>query len=272
MGISLRHHVLSLVAAFLMLLVGLLVGVGLSSEPGLQQSMDELSDKFGELSRENSELQEVVERQERFARAVLPQLVTGRLEGQLIPLITTARGRKLPDGPAIAETLQAAGAKVPYRLTLSSDFAEDAVAAYGGDVNAACEEAAHRIAVNVSEADVDGLEVLKKRKLLRIDDEVPRQVPTAVVILGGADGPLEATPDLIDRPLIETLLASGLQVVGCEDSPEFSYIETYRELDIPTVDNVGLARGRFSLVMILSGHPGDYGDGRGAQEFPDIKP
>jgi hypothetical protein len=57
MGISLRHHVLSLVAVFLMLFVGLLVGVGLSSDPELTRHIQTLNEQFDQLMEENATVQ-----------------------------------------------------------------------------------------------------------------------------------------------------------------------------------------------------------------------
>ena len=81
MGISLRHHVLSLVAAFLMLLVGLLVGVGLTSKPELMETVREYNKLFIDqvLTMERS-----AQTQEEFASEALPLLVEGKLRGKSV--------------------------------------------------------------------------------------------------------------------------------------------------------------------------------------------
>jgi len=277
MGISLRHHVLTLVASFLMLLVGLLVGVGLSSEPGLQQTIDKLGEDFKALRAENFALSDSEREHEEFEQALLPTLVRGRLQGQLIPLLITTR--PLGNDPSrnaatqLADALEAAGARVPYRVSWHDDFAERAVAAYGGDATSACEKATRAIARSVAQADSEELQALRKRKLIRIQGDIPGTGPTGVVVLGGAETEAQSAIEHIDRPLLETLVAAGIsRIVGCEAGPVASYVSTYREFDIATVDNVNLARGQFSVVLALAGQPGRYGDrGFGTRAFPEIK-
>jgi len=277
MGISLRHHVLALVASFLMLLVGLLVGVGLSSEPGLRERMDRLEARFTQLSGENEALRESEKRHEEFEQALLPTLVRGKLAGQIIPLLLTTRPQD--NGPSrdaatqLEDALEAAGARAPYRISWDDDFAERAVEVYGGDPTSACEKATQAIARSVAQADSEQLQALRKRKLLRIQGDVPGAAPTGVVVLGGAETEAQSAAETIDRPLVEALLAAGIsRVVGCEAGPALSYVSTYREFDISTVDNVNLARGQLSVVLALAGQPGRYGDrGLFAAASPEIK-
>jgi hypothetical protein len=273
MGISLRHHVLALVASFLMLLVGLLVGVGLSSEPGLQERLDKVEARFEVLWGENQALQEGANRQEEFAQAVLPRLVQGTLHGQVIPLLITTRPLRQSDDAAtqLTDALEAAGARAPYRLAWDDDFAERAVGAYDGDTAAACEAATKAVAAAVLGADEEALQKLRKRKLIRLQGEVPREAPTAIVVLGGAESEAESGEELIDRPLLEALAAAGLtRVVGCEATPPASYISLYRDFDISTVDNVDSGRGQVSAAWALAGQSGDYGDQSSARRpFPE---
>jgi hypothetical protein len=277
MGISLRDHVLALVASFLMLLVGLLVGVGLSSEPGLKDRIDELDAKFNLLWRENLTLAEGAERHENFEQAALPALVRGRLQGEVIPLLITVRPvddrQTRVAATQLADALMAAGASVPVRIAWCDDCADRAVAAYGGDPASACEKAAAEIARCLARSDEQGLQTLRKRKLIRLQGELPGIRPTAVVILGGAQTEALAASETIDRPLLEALTAAGIRkIVGCEATPPVSYVSTYGEFDISTVDNVNLARGQVSVVLALAGAPGDYGDGRSAKRaFPELK-
>ncbi len=273
MGISLRHHVLALVASFLMLLVGLLVGVGLSSEPGLQERMGKLEARFDVLAQENSDLRTSADRHEEFERAVLPGLVRGRLAGQIVPMVLTTRPLGQSKDPAnqLVDALEAAGARVPYRLACHDDFVERAVAAYGGETASACETATAAIARCVLQADLNGLEALRKRRLIRLQGEVPRISPTGIVILGGAETEEESGAELVDASLLEALTAAGARrVVGCEATPPFSYVSVYRQFDISTVDNVDLARGQVCVVWALAGAVGNYGDQSSARKpFPE---
>ena len=276
MGISLRHHVLTLVGIFLMLLVGLLVGFGLAKQPGLEPRLEK---QIGDLAQRVDYMTEHLERdartQEDFARASLPRLVGRRLEGRRIALVVTARPEDSSVAQTASEALEAAGASVPYRVICRRDFIERALADSGAQSEeaGASEAAATELAQCLLRGDPDALTTLKKRGLIRVKGKLVNGAPDAVVLIGGAGEGLEAEADFIDRPLVAGLQAGGVRsIVGCEDLAPVTYMDVYRELDISTVDNVGLARGQVSLVLALSGRPGNYGDGPSAEEeFPTLE-
>jgi outer membrane murein-binding lipoprotein Lpp len=269
MGISLRHHVLSLVAVFLMLFVGLLVGVGLSSDPELTRHIQTLNEQFDQLMEENATVRRAAAAQEDFARQALPRLIAHKLDDQRVVVLVTCQPPDESTANEVVNTLTAAGADVPYRVVLRKALVDRATEAFGsaGGPAQACERAAQSIATYIAKADEDGLHGLKRRGLVRIRGRTGGLQPSMVVVVGGAKATEEALGELVDAPLVEALISAGIEpIVACEDSAEVSYMETYRELGISTVDNVGLVRGQFSLVMALAGQPGNYGDGRWAQK------
>ncbi len=274
MGISLRHHVLSLVAVFLMLLVGLLVGVGLSGDPELQQKTLDLNEQFTELMDENAAFSRAARAQEKFAREALPRLVAHKLDGRSIAVLVTSQPEDNASVSDIVDALTVAGARVPYWVVLRKGFGDRAASAFpqANGRAEAFEKAAQAIAGHVAKADEGGLHTLKRRGLIHIRGRVGSSRPSMAVIIGGAEAGAEPLDEALDGPLIEALIAAGIDtIVGCEDSPEVSYTETYRELGISTVDNVDLVRGRFSLIMVLAGQPGNYGDGPSAEEFAPLE-
>lgn len=272
MGISLRHHVLSLVAIFMMLLVGLLLGVGLTSKPEFVEQMDELRTRFTDdvLTLEHSQ-----KTQEAFAREVLPVLVKGRLSGKRIVVIVTSRPEDNGSLSEVTEALETAGATVPYRVICRKDFIERAKSKLESVPAGmqASHAAAQRLGEAVADSSASRLKSLDKQGLVRLRGDVPRRAPSAVVVLGGAREGAQSATESIDRPLVEALQAAGVaSIAGGEDSADISYMEDYRELGLSTVDNVDLARGQVSLVMALSGHPGNYGDGPSAEkEFAPLE-
>jgi len=275
MGISLRHHVLSLVAIFLMLLVGLLVGVGLSSQPELTARIDDLTSEFQKLMGEIHGLERDAATQEDFALAAMPRLVGHKLDGKQIPLIVTARGPVNRVAADVTKALETAGAEVPYRLVVRSDLPERAARGRGQEAGASdlLVLAAGRIAAAVAAGDATALRGLEKGRLIQLAGRPTNAAPSGVVVLGGStQPPVEGGIDL-QRPIVEALLAAGVRaVVGCEPRTLPLPNDTYRDLEISAVDNVNLVRGQVSLVLALAGKPGRYGDGPTAeQEFAPLE-
>jgi outer membrane murein-binding lipoprotein Lpp len=273
MGISLRHHVLTLVAVFLMLLVGLLVGVGLSSQPELTARIDDLASEFQKLMGEIHGLERDAGTQEDFATAAMPKLVGHKLDGKQIPLIVTAQGPVNRVVGDVTKALQAAGAEVPYRLTVRSDLPGRAARALGEQAGDPLAQAAGRIAAAVAAGDAAVLHGLEKDRLAQLGGRPTNAAPSGVVVLGGSPQPPAEDVVNLQRPIVEALLAAGVRgVVGCESRALPLPNDTYRDLEISTVDNVELVRGQVSLVLALAGKPGRYGDGPTAeQEFAPLE-
>jgi Copper transport outer membrane protein, MctB len=275
MGISLRHHVLSLVAVFLMLLVGLLVGVGLSSQPELTARIRDLTQEFQKLMGEIGVLERDAATQERFAEAAVPKLVDRRLDGRTLPMVVTANPPNNRVANDVRAALETAGGIVPYRLTVRGDVLDRAGALFGRELppDELCRKAGNRIAAAMVAGDADGLRALDRDRLVHLAGRPTGQPVSGIIVLGGtAPGAPPAGCDL-QRPLIEALLAEGATaIVGCEPRSTVPQADAFRDLDISTVDNVDLVRGRVSLVLALAGKPGRYGDGPSAeQEFAPLE-
>jgi len=82
----------------------------------------------------------------------------------------------------------------------------------------------------------------------------------AVVLIGGARDVAERRWQTVDYPLIDQLLALGATVIGAEPSDAAqTYIPAYQAKGISTVDNVETEIGRTCLVLLVRGDRGSYG-------------
>ena len=85
--ISLRYHIVSLVAVFLALALGIVVGSTVLQEGTvsvLRATSEAVRAKSEENSRKNVELTRQIGDLQRFGVAVLPELVQDRLEGRSV--------------------------------------------------------------------------------------------------------------------------------------------------------------------------------------------
>ena len=124
--IDFRYHLVSIVAVFLALAVGIVLG---STElrgaalNTLDRTSSALSNKLNAADNENSALQQQVSGDRSFAQAAEPVLLAHLLEGKRVVVIT-APGAPNSVVSGITTALAAAGATVSGQVALSAKFAD----------------------------------------------------------------------------------------------------------------------------------------------------
>lgn len=134
--IDFRYHVVSIVAVFLALALGLFVG-----STTLQTTVaDNLSNQAKRVRSDNQNLEQqlsaahaTISDDQSFAAAVEPLLVRGRLSGQTVALVS-APGVSDATRSALAGTLQEAGAAVTADVRLSPSYLDPSQAAELGQL------------------------------------------------------------------------------------------------------------------------------------------
>jgi Copper transport outer membrane protein, MctB len=119
--ISLRYHIVSLVAVFLALALGIVVGSTVLQEGTvsvLRATSERVRQESEKNSRENVALQQEKARLENWGAAVLPELTQGRLKGRPVVLVDTD---KVDSGlrDTVRKALEDAGAEIDGQITLS---------------------------------------------------------------------------------------------------------------------------------------------------------
>jgi hypothetical protein len=124
--IDFRYHLVSIVAVFLALAVGIVLGstelrgVAISA---LDRTSSSLSNKLDAANNENNALQQQVQGDHEFASAAEPVLLKNLLDGKKVVIITTP-GASASVVNGIKTGLGDAGATVSGQVTLSSKFAD----------------------------------------------------------------------------------------------------------------------------------------------------
>jgi hypothetical protein len=120
--ISLRYHIVSLVAVFLALALGIVVGSTVLREGTvsvLRATSEQVRQNNESYREENLGLKQEQARLQDFAATVLPDLVRGRLKDRHVVLLDTDR----VDGGVrdrVTQVLEAAGAEVDARVTFNA--------------------------------------------------------------------------------------------------------------------------------------------------------
>jgi Copper transport outer membrane protein, MctB len=121
--ISLRYHIVSLVAVFLALALGIVVGSTVLQEGTvsvLRATSERVRQESERNSRANVALNQDIARLQTFGAAVLPELVQNRLKGRSVVLVDTD---KVDGGMrnSVRKVLEDAGAEVDGQLTFADN-------------------------------------------------------------------------------------------------------------------------------------------------------
>jgi Copper transport outer membrane protein, MctB len=271
---DLRYHVASLAAVFLALLIGILVGVGISGRVDEQQN-DLLRERIDRLEAEvqnAGEQRAGLAREQKAARAFMedayPQLIADRLKGKRIAILfvgSVNTGVRDQVERALAE----AGARRPLRMRALNlpmnveqvDRALDGHAdleRYRGDGSLADlgRELGTEFVVGGQTPAWDALTpVLVKERAGRLS----RSADGAVVVR--TTEPQRGETARFLAAFYSGLADSGVPAVGVETSrANPSAVPVWSQNDLSTVDDVDQRAGRLALTLLLAGgRPGDYG-------------
>lgn len=300
--ISFRAHVVTIVAVFLALAIGLLGGAAFV-QPALQE---ELQNRTDELRRNNSDLRRQIDqlRQELgglagFADAALPFLTNGTLSGTPVVLVTQAGVEDEVLAQAQA-SLADAGARVVTTVSATDQLVsddpttQDELATIVGEPTAPADElptlAAEALAQGLSPSTtVIGGEVLDD--LLSAGflapigpgpsqatlEEIGTPGQVVVVLSGGRGEEPVLPPEAFAVPLVARLADLGVPVAAGEsllsDYPYVSLVRADGNDGTVTVDDLDQAMGGAALVLGLeqlldAGTGGAYGVKDGAEPLP----
>jgi hypothetical protein len=295
--ISWRYHLISIVAVFLALGLGLLMGTALLNDrlvENLRARTESAQQRLDEQEERNSRLST-------FAQQVLPFVTEDRLLGQDV-VIVTYQGA---DEGAVADArraLDSAGADIQAILALQQSLSADSAseqrtlselleipagATRETIVSTAAAALAERLAAGPvpgpAEEDLLG-KLLSEGFVVAVDPELDTTTG-----IGGADQSMvfvagstaDGEPDVADAfmPLIDEIIQRGaVLVVGERTTSTTGVVTSIRENadvvgPLVTVDDIDLPEGAAALVLgleraIATGQGGDYGFGQGAQMLP----
>ncbi|MEX2275404.1 MAG: copper transporter [Actinomycetota bacterium] len=309
--ISFRYHLVTIVAVFLALGIGVLAGTTVLDQ-GL---VNRLERQTAELTTDLNDLRQIVREQdatlatmEEFSQQVFERLAPGVLVNAEAVVLTHDLVETAAVGRAQA-ALEGADAQVQAVFTLQSkmalpdegartELAEALGAPEQTDPQAlqrlALERIAGRLAqgpgqraVNRTQEDV--LTRLLSAGFLTVEGPggdrtlagVGGEPLTLTVVVGGGRPEAGAASELL-VPLVEDLRAEGFQTAAAEPLlSEAPFVADVREVagdepPIVTVDDVDIAMGQLALVLglqrLLLGEGGNYGVEPGAIPIPPLQP
>jgi Copper transport outer membrane protein, MctB len=297
--VSFRFHLVSLVAVFLALGLGVLVGTTVINRGivrGLEDQTDRLVRDNSDLREQVAELTGLVETLGTFGEAVFDHVVNDRLTTDEVVIVTQEGTDEAAIGAARG-ALERAGADMLGLLTVSDRMAladeasrDDLEAIVGGsspdEAEVLTAEAAQGMASELAFGPVGGdmlPELIREEFVLvggrELQEGVLRGIDgdeAVVVVAGGRDEPV-VDPARFLVPLIEGLVEDGARVAAAEGlQTRYPFVTLLREDgavtdEIATQDNVDQVPGEVGLVLgvedMLRGVPGHYGVKDGASRL-----
>jgi len=270
-----RYHVVSLAAVFLALVIGIVVGIGLSGRGVIDDAEREnLNDRISELTSQRDQARDQAAASGRrqaamddFAAGTYPALVGGRLTGVNVAVLFV--GPLDGSSDAIAQAVGDAGGRIvrlrSIRVPLERDAVVDALARNRqlqsryddrGELDDLGRDLARELVAGGKTPLWDVLsDVLVEER------EGSSTAPADAVVVARSVAPQRgATKDFL-AGLYRGFARTGLPAVGVQlAAPEQSAIPAFARNGLSTVDSVDTGAGKLALVVLLAGPAkGHYG-------------
>ncbi len=283
MGYSARYHATSLIAVFLALAVGILIGAEFGGDAltetrknlenslvgNLQDARSRVEDLNGELGNANE-----------FDEKVYPVLTRDRLLGKRIAVVAFGA---LPGEitSAVEEALGPTGAKLvgvgvvrePVDTSgLSNELANTRFAELATEP-----EQMNELGTGVGRQIVIGgtlPELVRGQLFSRASGEFGA-LDAVIVVRSQPEsmGPVQrSTANSLETSMLKGITATGLPTVGVESSStEPSSISFFQSNGLSTVDDIDITAGEVALVAALNGEEGSFGVKNSADRLlPDL--
>jgi hypothetical protein len=287
---DLRYHVASLAAVFLALVIGILVGVGISSQGVISTNeRDVLNERISELKRQRdsarqraSDLARAQRAAQSFVKRTYPAVMTGRLQGRRIAVLFIGSvdggmrseiDQTLSDADS-AGVVRLRAVKVPLDVRAIDQIlaARRIFARYVGDRQ--LRDLGRALGAEFVSGGKTPLWNALNRQLVEERAGKGNEPADAVVVVRSA-GPQEQGTAKLLSGLYAGLARSGISAIGIEDSDAaVSAIDTYRKNGLSSVDDLDTTAGRLALAVLLSGGvKGHYGLKVSADDLlPPVEP
>ncbi len=268
--LSLRYHIASLSAVFIALIVGILVGVGISGRGFVDKSerrnfesrIASLQNQVAGLNAEKSLLGQQGQAAQSFVEDTYPALMANRLAHRRIAVIVIGSNAAAA-GADVAQTLNDAGATTAFYRAIKEPVtlrpllqSLHGLAGFRNLPDIAYELAQEWVTRGASP-------VADRVAPLVVDEQrgAAFRPVDGVVIVERAPAPDAATERFVDG-LIGGLTVTGVPVVAVErTSADPSLVPQWQKVaGLSTVDNIDTSPGRLALALLLEGaEPGSYG-------------
>lgn len=291
--VDLKYHVYTIVAIFLALAIGILLGVSMG---GGLMGTDAINRQSTAINRLNEEFQQHKEtlaakqsaldalaqdlrQADVFISGMYPPIIQGRLAGRSAAIIQIGQGDEVTS--SVRKALQLSGAQETSVTRIDANFSFTS----RNDMKRAAEKVPLEFqdptkepyqhvwgffsTVVASGREGEPLAPLASVGLLTTEGDYSKPSRYAIVVMPKGAEAVELQ-EVILTPLLNRLKAAGLQAVVCGSSIPGAEGEqlAWTQMDVPTISHAHMAFGQISLVETLVTGEGHYGLGPDEEILP----
>lgn len=267
-----RYHALSLVAVFMALLLGILLGVAIGDRGLLSRAQKDIVNSLRNQVRNadagKDRLQRTIAQRDRLDTALYPLVVQGRLAGQRVGIIALGN---LSDSTIryVRDALRDTGGRLTLEAVVNQPPQLDGLAprytGVRGKPLSSDPRAVTRFARRFGAALTQGGTLVKDTRRTILGTSSGSFVGLDAVVVVRDKPAALGEPDAAVSRAFENGLTSGLSarnvsVVGVETTVSGpSQISWYRSHRLASVDDIDKLAGKVALVFTLAGASGAYG-------------
>lgn len=291
MGLDTRYLVITLVSVFVALSIGILIGIGITNQPSLVKLSDRVKKDFDEVRKENEAVRaerDDIENEylasQKLIKSIFPDLLRGKLEGQRIGVVLAGGLNDTTFLEDVKHAIEFSGGEVESVTRFTDGFPsmtagqlielQKVLGLEDLGTEVLPRNVAGKLIAKLATSNADSIiRAVGKSKLVEFQGSYSPPFQK-VVMIGGYSAKVETEGDSsehqprpetvhyesVDLPVIESLKALGLPIVGVEPGKvDVSFMDLYQKQQISTVDNIETYVGQVSLVYALAGEAGNYG-------------
>ena len=272
---NMKFYVISIVAIFAALGIGIYMGFTLDAQSIIVEQKEDiaakLEERFDYLRGENEELKSALKEIEKenddyiyFINSTYGELVKSKLDNINVAIIETKNDYMYS---GVGQILEMSGAKVVNVTTISDKFMNEEVlkGIYGeletsnfnnNIISNSMEELTKSI-VNGEESEL--VKKMIEKELIDIVGFINESVDYIIIAGGSVEEGIDRV-NLIDKTIVDVTKKMNKEIVGIEKlKVDHSYMGYYKGFRISTVDNIDTTIGKVSLILTMEGRPGHYG-------------
>jgi len=261
--LDLRYHVASLSAVFLALIVGILVGVGISGRGFVDKSerrnfenrIAALQSRVDQLGAQKELLTEQGRSEEAFVQQTYPALMRGRLDDKRIALIVLGSSGAVDD---VQQALADAGATTAVYRVVKLPVSPAAVrkALVGTSGFRSMDNVGHELAQEWVTGGLTPISDIVSPVIVQ-EQRGSAGKPLDGTVVVQTDVPVDGPTTRFVAGLFDGLSAGELPVVAAErTTARPSLVGSWTADHLSTVDDVDTPSGKLALALLLDGAPG----------------